>query len=157
MPALDTLAPDEVVTIPSRLFGPLRVPVTRILDLPDGLRGFEGMHRFVLLASAEDGVFWLQSADEGNLAFLVVDPFIFFPEYSVALPTDGTSLPGPESPDNLIVLVIVTLPHDATRPATANLQAPLVVNMARQLGQQIVIMDSPYGAREPLRLPGTDA
>ena len=72
--------------VPSRLFGPLRISSDQVIVFPDGLLGFSGTHRFVLLPAASDGVFWLHSIEEGNLAFLVVEPSHFFRDYVVDVP-----------------------------------------------------------------------
>ena len=88
-------SPDAPVIVASRLFGPLSVRPDAFITFPDGLPGFAGERRFILLPAAPEGVYWLQSADEGSVAFLLVDPFPVFPEYAVELPDspDGEAAP----------------------------------------------------------------
>lgn len=137
--------------VPSRLFGPIEIEPDQVVVFPEGLLGFTGQHRFVLLAAAAEGVFWLHSVEEGNLAFLVLEPTRFFPEYTVdidegVVPFDVTD------PTALIVLTIVTLPREAGMQATANLRAPLILNFTHRCGCQVLLKDSDYGPRHPFDL-----
>jgi flagellar assembly factor FliW len=135
--ATDTSASVEVA---SRLFGPLTVSTDEFITFPDGLPGFAGERRFVLLPAAPEGYFWLQSVEEGSLAFLLLDPFVTFPGYTVELP-DGETEGGP------MVLAIATLPRAAGESWTANLQAPVVLDLERRQGRQFIMPEAAYGPR----------
>lgn len=137
---------DGPVIVASRLFGPLSVRPDAFITFPDGLPGFAGERRFILLPAAPEGVYWLQSVDEGSVAFLLVDPFPVFPEYSVELP----DAPMGDAPP--MVLAVVTLPREEGEPCTANLQAPVVLDLGRRVGLQIILPDAGYGARHPFDL-----
>ena len=52
----------------------------------------------------------------------------------------------------LAVLAIVTLPASRTGTPTANLHAPLVLNLASRLGRQLVLQTDRWGMTEPVRL-----
>jgi flagellar assembly factor FliW len=134
---------DEIV-VASRLFGPLSVRRDAVLTFPGGLPGFAGERRFVLLPAASEGVFWLQSADEGALAFLLVDPFTTFPGYEIDVP-DAFDRPP-------LVLAIVSLPRQGDEPCTANLQAPLLIDLAGRQGRQAILDSQVYGPRHPFDL-----
>lgn len=136
---------DGPVLVASRLFGPLTVQPESFITFPDGLPGFAGERRFVLLPAAPDGVFWLQSVDDGSVAFLMVDPFPVFPGYAVDLPDqEGVTPP--------MVLSVVTLPREEDEPCTANLQAPVLLDLERRTGCQTILGDAGYGARHPFDL-----
>ncbi len=129
--------------VPSRLFGPLQVSNDQIISFPEGLLGFTGAHRFVLLPAASDGIFWLHSVEEGNLAFLVIEPTKFFTDYAVEV--DAQTVPFDISDDkNIVVLTIVTLPRDPDSQPTANLRAPVVLNYAHRCGCQVLLKNSDY-------------
>jgi flagellar assembly factor FliW len=145
MTAAPVLQPsgDEIV-LASRLFGPLSVRRDAVLTFPAGLPGFAGERRFVLLPAASEGVFWLQSADEGALAFLLVDPFTTFPGYAVDLAESVERPP--------LVLAIVSLPRHDDEACTANLQAPLLVDLATREGRQVILETQQYGPRHAFDL-----
>lgn len=141
----------NTLLVPSRLFGPLRVADDQVIVFPEGLLGFTGAHRFVLLPAASEGVFWLHSVEEGNLAFLVLEPTRFFPDYSVEV--DETIVPFDVSdPSALVVLTIVTLPRQAGSRPTANLRAPLVLNFTHRCGCQLLLKESDYQPRHTFDL-----
>ena len=136
----------DTVIVASRLFGPITVRPDAFLTFPSGLPGFGGERRFVLLPAASSGVFWLQSADEGSVAFLLVDPFTTFPGYTVDLPEVA-----PED-DPPMVMAVVTLPRDTDEVCTANLQAPVVLDLGRRTGRQVILADHDYGPRHSFDL-----
>src|SRR5918911_5356594 len=74
------------IEIESTRFGTLLVDEERVITFPNGLLGFPDHRRFALIQTGEENYFfWLQSADEPNLAFVVTDPAIFFKGYEVPL------------------------------------------------------------------------
>jgi flagellar assembly factor FliW len=144
-PALESADRDAVV-VASRLFGPLTVRSDAFLTFPNGIPGFGGERRFVLLPAASKGVYWLQSADEGSVAFLLVDPFPVFPGYAVDLPEVSAEDAPP------LVLAIVTLPRADDDVCTANLQAPVVLDLAGRTGRQVIMTEGAYGPKHSFDL-----
>ncbi len=138
----------DTVLVPSRLFGPLRVRPETFIVFPDGLLGFAGERRFILLPAAPQGVFWLQSADEGTLAFLLVDPFLAFPGYEIEVPDTWTAAGAPP-----LVLAIATLGR-GDEPCTVNLQAPIVFDLTARVGRQLIASDNGRSVRETFDLHG---
>lgn len=136
--------------VASRLFGPLTIHPDSVLVMPDGMLGFAGERRFVLLPAAPEGVYWLQSVDDGALIFLLVDPFRFFPGYEV----DSPDLPEPGPAGEVAVLSIVTLPRTRGEPCTANLQGPLVLHSPARTARQVILNDPRYHTRHQLDLRG---
>jgi flagellar assembly factor FliW len=140
------------MTVASDLLGPLDVSLDDVFTFPAGLLGFPECQRFVLVHTTRDGVFWLQSADHGALAFLLVDPFRHFPEYAVELSAADLAALSATDASDMAVLTIVTLPSSRALPATANLQGPLVINMRARCGRQAVLPNIPFGTQEPVNL-----
>lgn len=135
--------------VASRLFGPLEIPTDECYTMPEGMLGFAGERRFVLLPTEARGVFWFQSVDDGALIFLVVDPFEFEPDYEVDIP----AMPG-QSEQHFLVLTIVTLPRDRGEACTTNLQAPLVFDLRDRTARQQVLEDPRYHTRHAIDLKG---
>ena len=83
----------SMITVASDILGTLSVDSTSVLTFPRGLLGFPECRSFVLLPSERADVYWLQSIDYSSLAFLMVDPFIFFEGYTLDLAaTDAAAL-----------------------------------------------------------------
>jgi flagellar assembly factor FliW len=146
------LAMSPRLTVPSDLLGPLDVTEDQIIVFEAGIAGFRQCTQWILIDGERPGTAWLQSADQGSLAFLLVDPFLFFDGYSVDLsPHDARQLQA-ENAAQLAVFAIVTIPAKSTDVATANLQGPIVINVARRRAAQIVLNDGPWGVRQPFHL-----
>lgn len=149
--ALALPAVSDSVTVVSDLLGTFTVEPGAIVHFPRGFLGFPDQHDFALLATERDHVFWLQCVDNAALAFLLVDPFVYFEGYTVDLAATELGRVA-VSPDHLMVLAIVTLPRDASGTPTANLQGPVVIDVARGTGHQVVLADGARGVREPFTL-----
>jgi flagellar assembly factor FliW len=134
----------------SERFGKISYEEAEVLRFPQGLIGFPDMARFFLYAQQEVApLAWLHSLDDANLAFLVVDPFAFFPDYEVRvkLPASLRRQMG-ESAD-LRVLCIVTINADFAR-STVNLLGPLVLNARTRNGWQVILEDEELSTRHYL-------
>lgn len=139
----------SMITIASDILGTLSVDSNSVLTFPRGILGFPECRSFVLLPSERAHVYWLQSVDYSSLAFLLVDPFIFFEGYTLDLAATDIHA---ASPDEVSVLAIVTLPAGPGEPPTANLQGPVVIHTRLGEGTQVVLAESSYGIRESFTL-----
>ncbi len=131
-------------TIASRVLGEVVVPSVNFVTLPEGLHGFAEYKEFALVPAAREGFFWMQSADEPQLAFLLVDPFLVLPGYEIDLSAAEELRLGLSSPDEALVLAVVTLPLKKQDLATANLRGPVVFNVATRIGHQVVSAADSY-------------
>ena len=61
--------------------GRIDIPEEKILTIPEGLFGFEQYTKFALCDSDYEPFLWLQSLEDMNLAFLIVDPFLISNDY----------------------------------------------------------------------------
>ena len=148
--AAHAVAPARLVH--TSLFGVLEVPEAQLLHFADGLCGFRECRQWVLIDGRKRGTSWLQSADQSELAFLLVDPFVIHEGYGVDLaPSDLTRLAADQATE-LVVLVIVTLPRTSDEPATANLQGPVVINARLRTGAQIVLGEGAGSVRHVFSL-----
>ena len=136
-------------------FGPIEVADDEVVLFPDGLPGFGGAHRMVLvgagdLVGVEGGVghhslYWLQDVVDPDLAFLTTVPWLAYPDYDIDVDPNGSS------PDDLCVLVMVAVRReDGTATLTTNLRAPVVIDTARREGRQVILDDSDWPVRAPL-------
>lgn len=130
-------------------FGMLDVSDKTLLLFPSGLVGFPAFRRFVVLDVPEDsGYQWLQSVDEPGLAFVIVDVHLLDPDFRVDVPEEGLAELDMTPADPIVIMVVVTIPSGRPDQATANLRAPLVVNLGTRKGKQIILHES-----IPLRYP----
>lgn len=131
-------------------FGEIDYIPSEVLYFPEGLLGFNPLTHYVLLSDPEQDPFlWMQSIQDADLAFVVVDPFLFFPGYEIQVKPH--ELAGIELDDvaKASVLSILTVP-DNPMDLTANLRGPLVINSERKLAKQLVLIDDRYHTRHLL-------
>lgn len=107
---------------------------------PDGLFGFEGFKEYVLLDADRQPFYWLQSLDVERVAFVLVNPFLFRPDYEVNISNEELSEIDIHSPEKALIFSIVTIPPGGG-PMTANLQGPLVINRETRTGKQAILSD----------------
>ncbi len=131
--------------------------VLQHIVFPTGLFGFPECREFLLTATGRPGFYWLRSCEHQPLVFLLADPFVFFPGYTVDLSDGDVAGLDSRDPSELAVLAIVTLPRAPGEPLTANLQGPVVLNLGRRVGRQIVLTDRDFGLRSEFRVEAADA
>lgn len=124
---------------------------TPVLEMAAGLPGFPDARRFVLMAWGEEGSPFslLRSLDHESLEFLVAAPVVLFPDYAPELDDVDAGALGLLSAEDALVLVIVTVGEHA-EDATANLLAPIIVNIHTLVAAQIALPTAPV---EDLRRP----
>lgn len=136
-------------------FGDVEIAEDRVMSFPKGLLGFGDRTRYCLLQPNEDACFlWLQSVEDPTLAFVVTDPALFVPDYSVPIRADQMEALGMSSLDDAQVFVIVNKVGDTL---TGNLQGPLVVSAASRQGEQFVLSEKRWTTRHSLVQVGAAA
>lgn len=154
-PNPQTNSPDmAVLTVSTRNFGSIEVRQDQIINLEPGLLGFTRFHRYVLIEHPRESPFlWLQSLDRPDMAFVVMEPQNLVADYLPGpLPQVGQDL-GVGTPEDLKVLVILTIPPGKPQEMTANLMGPVVINLKTRQGKQLVLEDPRYSHKYRV-LPG---
>jgi flagellar assembly factor FliW len=129
-------------------FGVIEIAPDRAISFPKGLLGFPRQTRFCLLEPGDDSCFfWLQSLDEPGLAFVVTDPALFVPEYSVPIRPEQMEDLGLSKLEDAQVFCIV---NKLDGQLTGNLQGPLVVNTLTRTGEQMVLAEKRWTTRHTL-------
>jgi flagellar assembly factor FliW len=133
-------------------FGEIEFPPEVIMTFPEGVLGFPNDQRYLLLEHDNEGspFRWLQSLDNPDLAFIVMDPLIIEPRYSYDIDVDTARIIGTAEPGECATMVIVNVPHDFPIKMTANLKAPLVVNVEARLGRQVVLGSQAFAINTPV-------
>lgn len=139
---------------PTKRFGTICVEEEDVIRLDQGLLGFPACTRYVVLCPDEEGPFrWLQSLDDGSLAFLVADPVHFVPDYAPEMAQSvANSLElQPDTPR--LVYTIVTIPPGRPEEMSINLAGPIVINLVSRTARQVILEGDEYPIRHrPFRL-----
>lgn len=120
-------------------FGSIAIEPGDVIEFPSGILGLDGCLKWVLLADAQnDALGWLQSTTREDVALAVVSPKRFAPDYQARVSRSELSPLGLTDMQDAHVLVVVG--KDA-QTITLNLKAPLIFNLQRRLGRQVVTND----------------
>ncbi|MCR4579337.1 MAG: flagellar assembly protein FliW [Treponema sp.] len=130
----------------SKAKGKIEVKEDRLITIPDGLFGFETYTKYALVDSDYDPFLWLQSCEDPNLAFLIVDPFLISSDYETDIDDDYLAKIQVTKPEDIIIMTIVTVPHDGGA-ITANFQGPLVINKKNKKCVQAILSDNRWSTK----------
>ena len=133
-------------------FGSLEVKESEIINFPVGLYGFEKERDFIRLPfnpNIDSPMEWLQSLTTPGLAFVVTDPFLYISDYSVKLTEEEKKHIRIEPESTVLTRAIVTVPENYLE-MTANLVAPIVINLEAGLARQFVLTSMEYDTRHHL-------
>lgn len=132
-------------------FGTIEYGELDVVTFPLGLPGFENHRRFVIINHKDGSPFrWLQSVEDGALAFLVVDPATFFSDYAPEMDESDSQFLSLTETTPRLVYTIVTIPKGNPEAMTLNLAGPIVVNAQNRVAKQIVLTDESFGIRHPI-------
>lgn len=132
----------------TRLFGEIVIEDDKVLEFEQGILGFEELKKYAIVFNNEQeskkGIMWLQSIEDGSLAFPVIDPTLVEETYNPIVEEDWLEPIGSfETAEDLYVLAILTVPTDITK-MTVNLKAPLIINTISRKGCQIIVNNEEY-------------
>ncbi|TCK05054.1 UNVERIFIED_ORG: flagellar assembly factor FliW [Anoxybacillus amylolyticus] len=137
------------MNIDTKYHGTVAVKEEDIIHFPHGLPGFADKKRFVLLPLADTPFVILQSVETPALGFVLIEPFSYFPTYEFELDEATVEQLNIESERDVAVYVILTV-ADPFHETTANLQAPVVINVHKRLGKQVILTNPPYQTKHRL-------
>jgi len=138
--------------VETKFLGEVEVEDSKVFVFEGGLPGFHNLTKFVIVPIEQDSPFvLLQSTEDKDVGFVLSFPFAFKPDYTFELSEQDMDDLNVEDQTEVVTYAIVTL-KDSLANSTINLLAPIVLNMKKMLGKQIVLQDSKsYSLRYPIR------
>ena len=142
------------VVIKTPTFGELHVPEEKIIRFQEAIPGFPAVHEFALLEFDEVKPFqYLQSLGDPPVALLIVNPFLFAPDYRFDLSARDMEDLQAGGEGEVSVFAVATIPSDPAE-ATINLMAPVLINAKARCGKQVILLEADHSVRYPLFGPG---
>ena len=143
---------ENTALLATKALGSVQRNTAQIFSFSEGLYGFPEDKEFALIEESKDSPFlWLQSVKQASLAFVIIDPVLFskdpyLPEVS-AVDLDALGI---KSLAECNVYVIVTIPSDHPEEMTANLQGPVLLDIEKKTGRQIISLNNKHEIRVPI-------
>jgi len=123
-----------------------------LLHFPQGLPGFESYHNFYFAPEEDTLLAQMRAVDDERIGFVLLKPQSFFPMYNPVFDIDDQSAEllkvKPET--EVEVWAILTLKNGDLYNTTANLRAPLLINLQEKIGLQHILNDDSYLSQQPL-------
>lgn len=121
-----------------------------IICFKNGLPGFENLKKYILFPIEENELFnVLHSIEDDSVGLITVSPFNILKEYEFKLEDNILRELEISSPEEVIVINTVTL-HSNVEKITVNMKAPIIININRKLGEQIILDNDKYHIKYPL-------
>jgi flagellar assembly factor FliW len=142
-------------SVETKYFGTLYCREEAVFEFPYGLPAFEQEKRFILIELPENApLVFVQSLTRPALCFLAFPVLVADQQYRLAVSAEDLNrldLDGgrqPELGSEVLALTLLSL-HDGFS-ATANLMAPLVLNLKTRRGVQAIRQDRQYSHQHPI-------
>ena len=121
----------------TRDLGEIEIDEKDIVTFTGPIFGFEKSRRFVFLYQEEivENFIWLQSVEEPELCFILVQPDLITDHYQPQLPKEAKTLLGD---GDWMCWLIVSL-REPFQDSTVNLRSPIVVNPELRQAAQFVL------------------
>ncbi len=130
-------------------FGKVSYSQKDILFFPRGIPAFENNHNWLLVGSNTNAIKWLQNIENTSLALPVTSPDAVKSDYNARIPDDDLSLISDEkvTQTDLALLIVVSIPEDAPWNMSANLRAPILINLKTHKAVQVIVLNEEYPIR----------
>ena len=111
--------------------------------------GFEHLHTFILKELEDSNFKMLQSLEDEKISFVLISPFDIVSDYEIKLGNETVERIEVDTANDVSIFSLVTLNSDIKK-ITANLKAPIVINVKKNLGEQIIVDKEKYKIKHPL-------
>ena len=134
----------------TRDFGELEIDESTVINIPNGIIGFEDTKRYTLISPLGEDKFpmWLQSVEAAEPCFVVYDPMQLCSEYRFEITDEEQALLGIDENSPYRVLVVAIVPDDY-RKTTINLRCPIIINTKTSVAAQVILTEH-YDFRCPV-------
>ncbi|NBX92360.1 MAG: flagellar assembly protein FliW [Proteobacteria bacterium] len=131
-------------------FGSISASENDIITFPEGMLGFSKIDQYVLIERADDSLFmWLQALKKPSVAFPLLEPQILEKTYKVEMLEEDLKVLQLKDLKHAKVFSIITIPTDPSK-MTANLKAPVVINLKNHLAKQVILHEMNYPIRKAI-------
>lgn len=140
------------MNIETKYLGEVKISKDQIISFSKGLLGFESNQEFVLLSIPDNPHFkFLQDIHNSYICFILIEPWDIFQDYDIEIPDEklrNMDINLSEE-SQFSVYNIVTLGR-TFQESTANLLAPIIINLSNRQGKQFILNNSPYRTKHKL-------
>ena len=140
---------EEIMEKIQSRFGEIEYDPNNTLQFPEGLIGFEELRDFVVMPNEKEGpLFWIQSVDDPQAAFILTDPTDFYFDYNVVPDGRERQKLGIDENGDCLIVSVVSVSTD--RKITLNLAAPILFAPETNRALQVILEGTNFSSQTPL-------
>lgn len=141
-----------IMNILTKYHGEIEINPKDIIQFDKGIPGFANEHQFIFLEFANNGSFHiLQSIQHPDIGFFIVNPFEFFLDYQFELDKVVIEeLQLDQSKEHSMQVAVILTPQEPFEKTTANLQAPIIINLLNNKAKQVILNDQAFSVKQSL-------
>ncbi len=140
------------LTLNTARFGEIEYAEEDIITMKSGMIGFESAQKFLIINHKPGSNFrWFQNIEEPGLAFLIIEAQHYMPDYAPSVAASQLDELKINENTPRLVYTVVTIPRGKPEDMTINLAGPIVINTETRQARQIVVEDSRYGLKHPVK------
>lgn len=138
--------------IKTRDFGEIEIDESTIINIPEGIIGFESVKRYTLIYPLGENTFpmWLQAVDSVEPCFVVYNPMQIYPDYRFEISDEEQEMLKIDEDTPYACLAVAIVPDDY-KQTTINLRCPIVLNIRDNIAAQVILED--YEFKYPVYSP----
>lgn len=131
----------------STKFGDINIKEENIINFNDGIPGLDEYKKYVILDIEDSNIKCLQSIEEREVAFLIITPWDYFKDYEIELSDAEIKYLDINDYKDVMVYNVITVRENSI---TANLLAPIVINVRNNQAKQIILNEKKYSIRQEI-------
>jgi len=115
-----------------------------------GIPGFENYRYFnVNIVEGIKRFYHIVSKEDSNIGFISISPFDIKKDYEIDLDDEFIKELDIKDEKDVLVICLITL-GKSLKDSTANLKAPIIINIKNNRGKQLILQDDKYKIKELL-------
>jgi len=131
--------------------GEIEINENEIITFEKGIPGFEHLRKFSVISLKDTlPILWLVSLEDENVSLPIIDPWIVDKNYEIEISNEDIKELEIEDKEKVAVWAILTIPSGHPEDTTVNLRAPIVINMEKGKGKQIILDTEKYKIKHKL-------
>lgn len=133
-------------------FGEIEIDESKLVVFDETIPGFPNSKRYAFLFDEDENspFCWMQSVDEGDVSFALLNPVEVLPKYNPKVTATELAILGDVDMSAISVYNILVVPQKI-EDITVNLKAPIVINLNNKKAVQIILSDERYKVRHNLQ------
>lgn len=136
------------MNIETKFYGNMEIDDDRVLNFKDGIPGFEQLKSFAVLdVEGSEHLKCLQSLEKIEICLMMISPWEYFKDYEIELSDEDVEDLGIVNEGDVLIYTVLTVRENSI---TANLAAPIIINIINSNAKQIILSNPNYSIRQEI-------